>query len=400
MKLKAKINLLLILTIFIFFFSCKFVAFKKEKPIEILSEERLSEAKQEEKELPKKIFKEGDLVEFPNLKAYDPDGDPLTYYFSPPLNASGQWQTKVGDAGTYKITITASDGKTNVSQDVLLIIEPANRPPKIQLTEKEIRVKAGNKLKIEYEVSDPDDDEVNVSFGGWLQSPEMETSAADIGEHEATIIASDGFFEVEEKIKIIVEKKNNKPALVKIKDQKIIEGELFKIVPTAFDPDGDNLEFFFSEPLNSSGQWQTKKGDAGEYLIKITVSDGELNSSTVFKLTVEKLNAAPEIILENRQYVFDENSTVVINLKVRDVDGDDVRLFLYDYLEDARIEFKVLENNTVEFRAKKKATFEDAGEYEVKIVASDGLKEVSEKIKIKINNVNRAPIFVALNKQN
>ena len=38
--------------------------------------------------LPRKEVKEGELVSFPNLKAVDPDGDPITYTFTAPLNLS------------------------------------------------------------------------------------------------------------------------------------------------------------------------------------------------------------------------------------------------------------------------------------------------------------------------
>src|SRR3989338_8163256 len=40
-------------------------------------------------DLPRKWAVEGDLVNFPNLKATDPDGDPLTYTFSTPLSDKG-----------------------------------------------------------------------------------------------------------------------------------------------------------------------------------------------------------------------------------------------------------------------------------------------------------------------
>src|SRR3990167_2168547 len=46
---------------------------------------------------PHKEAVEGELVNFPSLRASDPDGDPITYTFSKPLNEKGEWRTKEGD---------------------------------------------------------------------------------------------------------------------------------------------------------------------------------------------------------------------------------------------------------------------------------------------------------------
>ncbi len=72
------------------------------------------------KEIPTMKVREGETVRFPNLQARDPDGDVITYTFSPPLSANGTWVTKTGDAGQYKVKITASDGKSIVDQEVLI----------------------------------------------------------------------------------------------------------------------------------------------------------------------------------------------------------------------------------------------------------------------------------------
>src|SRR3989344_5666861 len=53
------------------------------------------------REIPSIKVTEGQLISFPNLKAVDPDGDTILYTFSAPLNTSGQWLTKEGDAGEY-----------------------------------------------------------------------------------------------------------------------------------------------------------------------------------------------------------------------------------------------------------------------------------------------------------
>ena len=53
--------------------------------------------------------------------ASDPDSDLLTITYSEPLNGNGEWQTSYGDAGQYDITITVSDGTTNISENATAI---------------------------------------------------------------------------------------------------------------------------------------------------------------------------------------------------------------------------------------------------------------------------------------
>ena len=55
------------------------------------------------------IVFEGQLVKIiPN--ATDSEGDTLTYNFSSPINASGEWKTSIGDEGVYQVSVTVSDG--------------------------------------------------------------------------------------------------------------------------------------------------------------------------------------------------------------------------------------------------------------------------------------------------
>ena len=143
--------------------------------------------------IPVKRVVEGDLVSFPNLKAVDPDGDPITYTFTAPLDATGRWQTREGDAGEHVITITASDGKNEVSQQVKIIVETKNKAPTITLSSpKQITVNEGDAVSIEAEARDPDEDPVTLTFSGWMEGPTRTTTYDDAGTHTVTITASDG----------------------------------------------------------------------------------------------------------------------------------------------------------------------------------------------------------------
>ncbi len=60
------------------------------------------------------------------LTATDPDGDPLTLYYSSPFNSSGQWQSTVNDTGNYSVVVEASDGNLSDFRGFNLIVFDAN----------------------------------------------------------------------------------------------------------------------------------------------------------------------------------------------------------------------------------------------------------------------------------
>ena len=119
------------------------------------------------RDVPRKEVTEGDLVIFPNLKAVDPDGDPIHYTFTEPLSEKGEWSTKEGDAGDHLITITASDGSNTVEQKVLLVVLPKNKPPMISL-EEPIEAVEGTTFTLSPNVTDPDSDPVSITFDAFL----------------------------------------------------------------------------------------------------------------------------------------------------------------------------------------------------------------------------------------
>ncbi|MGM5482388.1 MAG: hypothetical protein ACQESF_02895 [Nanobdellota archaeon] len=145
-------------------------------------------------EISKLTFTEGDLVKV-EPKADDVDGDEVTLSYSEPFDENGEWQTQTGDAGTYSVTITATDGELEAKESFSIIVEKANTAPEIVYDELvEFYVTEGESKTIELspEVSDADGDEVTVSYSGWMDSSTKEVTAEDKGEHSVTITATDG----------------------------------------------------------------------------------------------------------------------------------------------------------------------------------------------------------------
>lgn len=327
-------------------------------------------------DLPRKVVVEGDMVSFPNLQAVDPDGDKIAYTFTPPLDAMGKWQTKVGDAGDYRVTITASDGKNSVSQVVIVQVGPKNKPPTIALAAKEIKVKEGEQVTVNPRVSDPDGDKVTLTFEGWMSAASKGTTFDDAGVHEVELVASDGIATVREIVRVIVENVNRAPSINPIADVVIKENDKITVNPTASDPDGDKVSFTYSTPIAADGTWQSARQDVGKYRVNVTASDGSLTALTSFLLVVESLNNPPVIQLADLVTI-DEGNTVTLQPAISDPEGDELSITYMGWMK----------SNTYA------TTFEDSGSHLVTITVSDGINTVKKDVTVMVNDVNRAPSF-------
>ena len=94
---------------------------KHEKNINI---ERILEI---EKEI---TVDEGEQIKL-QPKVSDPDNDKVTIKYSGWMN-SATYTTTYEDAGVYTVTVTVSDGKKEVSQNIKVIVNDMNRPPVIE----------------------------------------------------------------------------------------------------------------------------------------------------------------------------------------------------------------------------------------------------------------------------
>ena len=62
-------------------------------------------------------------------------------------------------------------------------------------------------------------------------------------------------------------------SFVAASEMTVKEGDLVRLKVSATDQDNDKLTYYFPQPFNSQGEWQTTYGDAGEYDIEVLVSD-------------------------------------------------------------------------------------------------------------------------------
>lgn len=332
--------------------------------------------------MPAKTVYEGELVSFPNLKAVDPDGDPVTYKFSAPLDENGKWQTKKGDAGTHTTTITASDGKMETSINVLVIVKRKNTPPVMKKINN-MEVYEGEAVSFNPAVTDADGDDIVTTYSGWMTSSSYKTTYNDAGTYTVTITASDGTESVSQDVNVSVKNVNRAPVLNDIPDVTVNEGELVKVLYLATDLDGDKVTYTFSEPLNSKGEWQTKVGNAGSYTTTIRASDGELEDKRTINIIVKSLNKAPVLELIGDK-IANADKELTFTLTATDADNDVLTYSVAGLPEGATFDEK-----TATFSWTPKES--DGGiEHKVTFVVNDGKLTDSETITI---TVNRAPKF-------
>jgi len=155
-----------------------------------------------------------------------------------------------------------------------------------------------------------------------------------------------------------------------------VEGDLVKIPLKAVDPDGDFLEYKFEKPFNDKGLWQTKIGDEGKYLTKVTVSDGSLSTSEYVLVNIARANRPPTIECPDTIKV-QKTETVVIDCNIFDVDGDVVLTGYDGWMNSATY----------------KTTYGDAGNHTVIVRAKDKTHETNKEITIIVTKKDRAPVI-------
>ncbi len=167
------------------------------------------------KEIPTLKVIEGDTVALPNLRASDPDGDKITYRFSAPLDENGEWETEEGDAGEYTSIIIASDGTSEINQEIRIIIEELNKAPVLEEMD-DIIINEGETLKLTPKSFDPEGKPLTIIYSGWMTSDTKELNYNSAGEYIVRITASDGSKETYLDVKVTVEDINRPPVFVSI----------------------------------------------------------------------------------------------------------------------------------------------------------------------------------------
>ena len=226
-------------------------------------------------------FNEGDFIEI-DPEIADEDGDDVVVTYSGWMS-SRTYQTTFEDAGEYQVTIKADDGVVRVSKDISILVYDVNREPSLTLlTEPRIEVTEGDLVLLEVETSDPDGDELSVSFSEPLdENGEWQTEAGDAGSYEIEIMVSDGVNEVTQEVLVEVLKRNTAPEIefigvspeyVELK--KPGDEVTISLNVVASDADDDELTITYSGFMEESEMTILYGTPGGVKTVTVTVSDG------------------------------------------------------------------------------------------------------------------------------
>jgi hypothetical protein len=212
-----------------------------------------------------------------------------------------------------------------------------------------------------------------------MTTNKYQTTFSDSGEHTVTIVASDGVSTVSKDVSIVVNEVNRKPLVIIMSGPRIqaTEGDLVKIGVEATDPDNDTLTITYSEPFNQYGEWQTAEGDAGNYVVNISVSDGTNDITNQVLVEVKRKNTPPviESIMVIPDYVVlkkpGDEVSLRIEVNAKDPDGDKLTITYSGFTTTAE---RIIKYG------------EPGGTKTVTVTVSDATDQVSQNVTFEMNN--------------
>ena len=163
---------------------------------------------------------------------------------------------------------------------------------------------------------------------------------------------------------------------------KVKENDLLKLRVNVTDPDKDVVTFTYGKPLDKNGEWKTNYGDAGEYSITLTATDGKLTTNEKIKILVQRVNVPP-VVSDLIDLKVKEGELVKIEPKVTDPNGDAVTVKVSAPLDTNKWQ----------------TDHTSAGEYLIKLLASDGELKTEKTFRLTVENVNMAPSIEGLPKE-
>lgn len=294
------------------------------------------------------------------------------------LNELAQIEAELAATDKTAAGTEAAEEEREVTEEVVLPEETGNIP---EGSLQEVRVRENEVVRLRVKVADPDGDNVTYRFSGPLnQEGIWKTSYGDAGEYLATITATDGRLQTEKTVKIIVERVNVPPVIERLVDLRVRESERIAFQPKVSDPNNDPVTVTVSEPL-ASGSFTTDHTSAGEYLVTVTATDGELTSEATFKVFVADVNVLPEVSGLQETLRVKEGEVVTIKPTVSDLDGDPVTIAIGEPVGD---------DGTWE------TAYTAHGEYTVLVTVSDGKDTVQRKVALTVEDVNMPPEIIEI----
>jgi hypothetical protein len=344
---------------------------------------------------------EGDLLALA-IQATDPDGDVIVYSTSTLptgaqlINNIFNWIPSDQTAGMYPVTFYASDGDLQAQVSIVLTVNsPVNTAPEIEPIGNK-SVKENDLLEFEVNTIDQDSDPVQVmaqnlpngatfSNGQFSWTPDFKAA----GNHPVSFAADDGTDQTVESITITVQNTNRKPKLNPHGRKKIKENAEISFSISATDPDEDPVSYSADAlPSGSTFEdntfsWNPDYDDSGLHLITFMATDGDLLDTQTVEVEVDNVNRAP-VMDPVASLSVSESETVIFDVQAIDPDGDSVSISAQSLPDGADFS-----NQQFQWTP----DFDDAGNHEITMQASDGDLSDFQTIIIVVGSTNRPPVF-------
>jgi hypothetical protein len=279
-----------------------------------------------------------------------------------------------------------------------------NRAPTLSLIGNKT-ISTNSLLEFTVSATDADNDKITYLTGVLPENatfqPDTKTFSwvpdkTQIGNHGVRFSVTDGKLSDNETINIEVTGVQNTPVLNPIGNRMIQENATLAFNVTATDPDNDELTYSVNglpaeaEFSNSTGAflWTPGFDQAGEYTLVFTVTDGVYTVSEQIVIQVDDVNQPPKLVVPDYT-IGDEGSQIAFNISAMDPDGDAVT-----YSCDNLPRGASLDSTDGEFVGT--PDYDQAGDYSLMFIASDGKSSASKVAEITVRNVNRPPVVERL----
>ena len=249
-----------------------------------------------------------------DIRYYSADiPDTAEFVFDGESSGAFSWQTTYEDEGQYTARFTLSDYQFDVIRNITITVLNVNRRPVWTEAPEDQAAREGDLIEFTMTAEDPDGEDITIAYASEDLPPDSvdfdfdgESSATfswqtdfdDEGNYSATFTVSDGNLDLVTEIALAVGNVNRRPQWDELPDPiTVSEGELIEFHVAGSDPDEQELTITedipegaeFTDNRDGSGDfsWQTYHDDEGEYVVTLTLSDGDLTRVAQISITVE-----------------------------------------------------------------------------------------------------------------
>ena len=321
--------------------------------------------------------------------------------------------TEAQGPSTNLVTVRVSDGVTNASETIRIVVNEVNQAPVLAAIGDKT-VDEGSLLSFTAMVTDADVPAQVLTFSLDAGAPAgtsiasgglftwTPTEAQGPSTNLVTVRVSDGVTNVNQTIRIVVNEVNQAPVLAAIGDKMVDEGSLLSFTATATDADVPAQALTFS--LDAGAPAGTSIASGGLFtwtpteaqgpstnLVTVRVRDGVTNVNQTIRIVVNEVNQAP-VLAAIVDKTVDEGSLLSFTAMATDAD----------------VPAQVL-TFSLDAGAPAGASIDSGGLFTwtpteaqgpstnlVTVRVSDGVTNASQTIRIVVNEVNQAPVLAAI----